>query len=187
MATTTTPSSSRVMTWEAFEKLPDSDGMHRELLEGELQVLPPPKFLHTRIAQHVLEALLPLKARGLGQVFAEAGCKLTGDPPSWVQPDVCFLTADRVRATEGQDYIQGAPDLAVEVISPSESAADVEHKLKLLLAAGAQAVWLIYPESRRVHVFLPDGTGAIRTMGDTLSAPFLLAGWSFPVASLFED
>ena len=183
MATTTNP----VLTWEAFEKLPDSDGMHRELLEGELQVLPPPKFLHTRIAQRALEALLPLKARELGQVFAEAGCKLSDDPPTWVQPDVSFLTTERLKAAMGQDYIRGAPELAVEVISPSESAADVEQKLKLTLAAGALAVWLIYPESRRVHVFMPDGTGTVRGVTDMLSAPFLLEGWSIPVASLFED
>jgi len=91
MAATTTPS----LTWEAFERLPDGDGMHREILEGELQVLPPAKSKHSQIASNCFEALLPLKVKGIGRVYLGAGYKLSENPPTWVQPDVSFLRAER--------------------------------------------------------------------------------------------
>ena len=67
MATTT-----NLLTWEAFERIPD-DGMHRELIEGELIVLPPPKSTHTLIVDNVTEALRPIKLRRMGRVLVEAG------------------------------------------------------------------------------------------------------------------
>jgi len=182
MAATTTPS----LTWEAFERLPDGDGMHREILEGELQVLPPAKSKHSQIASNCFEALLPLKVKGIGRVYLEAGYKLSENPPTWVQPDVSFLRAER-REEKSGGYFTGGLDLAVEIVSPSESACDLEHKVRLLLGAGSQTEWVIYPESQSVHVYLPDGTSFTRGMKDSLSAPQLLQSWEFPVTQLFED
>lgn len=183
MAATTTPS----LTWEAFERLPDGDGMHREILEGELQLLPPAKSGHSQIASRVFAILFALQQRGLGKVYLEAGYKLSENPPTWIQPDASFLGLDRARGTAGEDYFTGGPDLAVEIVSPSESARDLEHKVRLLLAAGSQAVWVIYPESQSVHVHQPDGTSFTRGLKDSLSAPQLLQNWGFPVMQLFED
>ena len=74
----------------------------------------------------------------------------------------------------------------MEIVSPSESARDLEHKVRLLLGAGSQAVWVIYPESQSVHVHLPEGTSFTRGVKDSLAAPQLLQGWEFLVAQLFE-
>jgi Uma2 family endonuclease len=74
--------------------------------------------------------------------------------------------------------------LAVEVVSPSESAGDLNKKVNLMLRAGSLAVWVIYPEERTVQVYRPDGTSYTP---DKLSAPELLADWEAPVSSLFED
>ncbi len=152
---TTTP----VMTWEAFEQLPD-DAMHYEILEGELVTLPPPKSGHSLVASRVANSLRVLEERRLGRVFWEAGYKLSHDPATWIQPDISFLREDRVRATAQDGYFLNAPELAVEVVSPSESARDLDCKVDALLAAGGH---------------------------DQLSAPELLPGWEFPVAKLFED
>src|SRR2546423_9272319 len=103
---------SGLMTWEQFEQLPDSDGFHRELIEGELQLLPAPKSGHSRIASRGYEILLALKQSGLGQVFMEAGFKLAEDPATWIEPDVSFLRTARAEATDDDDYFRGAPDLA---------------------------------------------------------------------------
>ena len=176
-----------LLSWEAFEQLPDDDWTHYEILEGELISLPPPKSGHSKIATNAYEALRPLAERGLGRVYVEAGYKLSENPPTWIQPDVSFLRASRVQATGPDGYFLGAPELAVEIVSPSESARTLNRKVKALLAAGGGAVWVIYPEDLQVRVYLPDGTSFSRGIGDTLSAPDLLPDWQIPVAKLFED
>src|SRR5689334_863587 len=181
MATTT-----HLMSWESFEKLPD-DAMHRELIEGELQVLPPPKSGHTKIATRMLRALLPVSDSGAGAVYLEAGYKLSSDPASWVQPDVSFLRRERDRETAPSEYFLGPPDLAVEIVSPSESAADLDRKVQLMLRGGSMAVWVLYPQQREVTVHRPDRTSYRLTAAESLSLPELLPGWEFPVLRLFED
>jgi Uma2 family endonuclease len=177
MATTT-----HLLTWKEFEQLPDE---HLEILEGELITLPPPKSGHSLIAENAADLLRPLKANGLGRVCREAGYKLSEDPATWIQPDVSFVKMDRVRATKPNDYFLGAPELAIEVVSPSETALTLKRKIDLLLAGGS-LVWVIYPNDREVHVFLPDGTSFRRGLNDVLTLPELLPGWELPVARLFE-
>jgi Uma2 family endonuclease len=175
------------MTWESFEKLPDGDGMHRELIEGELQILPPVKLGHSKIAKRIFKALLPAEDRADGQAYFEAGFKLSSDRASWIQPDVSFVRNERVRDTADSGYFIGAPELAIEVVSPSESAADLNRKVELLLKAGSLAVWVVYPGQCEGRVFLPNGESYRKGVDDTLSLPELLPGWEFPVARLLED
>jgi Uma2 family endonuclease len=181
MATTT-----GLLSWEAFEKFPD-DAMHHELIEGEHQVLPPPKSRHTRIARRISRAMQPLEDQGLGEVYLEGGYKLSADPATWVQPDVSFLRIERVQETSSAGYFAGGPEIAVEVVSPSETARDLDRKVELLLRSGTLVVWVIYPETRKVLVHLPDGTVLTRGMNDTLTLPALLPDWHLPVSKLFEE
>lgn len=175
------------MTWQAFEQLPDGDGWHREVVEGELIVLPPPKSKHAIIAHAVARALRPLEDHGTWKVFVEAGYRLSDSPPTWIQPDVSVLSSERARGTSGDDYFLRPPELAVEVVSPSETARDLTRKIDLLLAGGSLAVWVIYPEKREVRVFVPDGSSYTRRADQILTIPELLPGWELPVAKLFED
>ena len=175
------------MSWDSFEKLPDGDGYHRELIEGELQVLPPPKSRHTEVAYNLHQALVPAAASADARAFMEAGYKLSSDPPSWVQPDISVLRNARRRETKGEDYYVGAPELAVEVVSPSETASDLNRKVELMLRHGALAVWVVYPEQSAIRVFRADGSASRHTIGDTLSVPELLPSWELPVARIFED
>ncbi len=179
--------STNLMTWEAFEQLPDGDGYHRELIEGELQVLPPPKSRHTEVAYNLHQALVPAAASAEARAFMEAGYKLSSDPPSWVQPDISVLRNARRRETKGEDYYRGAPELAVEVVSPSETASDLNRKVELMLRHGALAVWVVYPEQREVHVFSPDGCSVRQREGETISIAELLPGWELPVSQIFQD
>src|ERR1700722_14832673 len=130
MATTT-----HQMSWESFEKLPDGDGLHRELIEGELQILSPPKSGHSIVASNAAEALRLLRERLGARVFLEAGFQLFEDRRTWIQPDVSFVRKERVQETPGSGFFVGGPDLAIEVVSPSESAADLNRKVELLLKA----------------------------------------------------
>ena len=179
MATTT-----HLLTWQEFEQLPDE---HAEILEGELITLPPPKSKHSRLAFKIAVLLLPLQEKLVGEASCEAGYKLSENPPSWIQPDASFLKMDRVRATKPDGYYLGAPELAVEIGSPSETPKTLRRKVDLLLAAGGLAVWVVYPETRQIHVYLPDGTSSIRGIHDMLTLPELLPGWELPIAKIFAD
>jgi len=175
-----------VLSWEAFEKTPD-DAMHRELIRGRLICLPPPRAGQSRMATRLSKALRILEDQGLGSVFIEAGSKLSHDPPTWIQPDVSFHRAEHLRLTDPDGYLEYAPELAVEIISPDDSAEDMERKLDTLLAAGTLVVWVIYPDTRKVRVFLRDGSSYSRGIGEKLTLPELLREWELPVAKLFED
>src|SRR5277367_6674291 len=163
MATTT-----NLLSWEAFEQLPD-DGMHHEILEGELITLPPPKFGHGDVAWRTANALRILQDRRIGRVYTEMGYKLSERPPTWIQPDVSFVHEERCLTARRDGYFIGSPELAVEVVSPSETLAGMDRKVKTLLAAGGAAVWVIDPETLSVHVFLRDGISFTRGIGDALS------------------
>jgi len=175
------------ITWQAFEQLPDGDGWHREVVEGELVVLPPPKSKHSRIARRMSRALAPFEDLGIAEIHMEAGYKLSDNPPTWIEPDVSVLRIERARATSDDDYFTGSPELAIEVVSPSETARDLNRKIDALLAGGSLAVWVIYPEEQEVRVFVPGGTSYTRRVDEFLTAPELLPDWQLPVAKLFED
>jgi Uma2 family endonuclease len=95
------------------------------------------------------------------------------------------LFNERDRATDEGDYFIGSPELAVEVVSPSETARDLNRKIDLLLAGGCLAVWVIYPDEQEVRVFLPDGAAYTRHIHEVLTTE-LLPGWELPVSALFE-
>jgi Uma2 family endonuclease len=178
MATTT-----NLLSWEAFEQLPD-DGMHHEIIEGELITLPPSKSCHSEVAMRVLD--FAIQQRIGWRAFAEAGYKLSDDPPTWIQPDVSLIRKERVKATDPEGYFFGALELAIEVVSPSESAADVDRKVDLMLAHGSKAVWVAFPRTKKVQVYLADGTSFSRGINSKLSLTDLAPGWERPVATLFE-
>ena len=137
--------------------------------------------LSWRIAQHV-------RSGNLGVVFAaETGFLIKRDPDTVRAPDIAFVVAARASVASGQrGYFPGAPDLAVEVVSPSDSFSDVEEKVFDWLEAGAAAVVVIDPRRRRVS--LNHGKRDIRMLGetDTLDLSFIVPGFSVLVAALFE-
>ncbi len=132
-------------------------------------------------------ALTPFEDKEIAEVHMEAGFKLSDDPPTWIEPDVSVLRIERVRATGDDSYFIGSPELAIEVVSPSETARDLNRKIDALLAGGSLAVWVIYPEEKEVRVFVPGGTSYTRGANETLTIPEMLPGWELPVAKLFED
>jgi Uma2 family endonuclease len=172
------------LTLEEFAQL--SDAMRHEISEGELITMAPPKFLHTLVAVAVFELLQAyLKQHGGARAFPEAGYVLSHDPLTIRQPDVSVLTAERIRATNVDAYVEGAPELAVEVVSPSHSAQDLEIKVQQYLHSGAKQVWVVYPIAKRAHVFRPGSQVTVLGETQTLDAGDLLPGFSVKVADLF--
>jgi Uma2 family endonuclease len=176
MATVT----STALTLEEFARLP-ADGARHEINAGELITLPPPKSLHSRLARSVFLTLHDaLRNEGEREVYQEAGYVLTREPLTIRQPDVSVLSIARVQATEEDSYFEGGPDLAVEVVSPSDSAEDLEIKVRQYLSAGAKQVWVLDPKTRDVCVWQASGAMALK-------GAELLPGFGIKVSDLFSD
>jgi Uma2 family endonuclease len=109
-----------LLTFAEFERLPDSPGK-RELLDGELIELPPPKRRHSRIQHRIHAHLAPYALdRRFGEVYTAAGFKL--GERHWVQPDVSLVSPEQDEAGDPDGYFEGAPRLAIEVISEANTA-----------------------------------------------------------------
>jgi len=106
------------LTLDDLEQMPD-DAVHRELIDGELIELPPQESKNSDATAYIYDSLSPfVRSRRLGRAYVEAGYKVTADKRTWVQPDVSFVSSDYLARGGKQRFFEGAPDLAVEVISP---------------------------------------------------------------------
>src|ERR1700733_12488051 len=133
-----------LLTFEQFEKYL-GDGNKHELLQGEHITIPPPKRPHTRVQQNLQDVLRPyVRDHGVGEVHIEAGFKLS--PNNWLQPDVSFVRSAQIQRGDPNEYYEGAPALAIEVASESNTAAQLELKMELHFAHGAEEVWIVYPK-----------------------------------------
>ena len=170
---------------EEFSRLP-ADGARHEMNAGELITLPPPKSLHSLTSLAVLEALQPyLRQYPLGRAIPEAGYILFREPLTIRQPDVSVLSKARIDATPEDSYFEGAPELAIEIVSPSDAAEDLQLKVHQYLDAGAKQVWVLYPKTKNVHVF--EATRISVLSGDEiLSGGALLPGFAVTVSELFS-
>jgi Uma2 family endonuclease len=143
--------STSLLTFAEFEHLPDEPGK-LELLDGELIRLPPAKFNHMDVADWLSEILKqalagPNRPPQLGRTYVEMGYKIGGNV--WLQPDVSITHANQGRG----DYLEGAPALAVEIVSESNRADHMDRKVKKYLSNGGLEVWVVYPKTRCVWVF----------------------------------
>jgi Uma2 family endonuclease len=170
------------LTLDDLEQMPD-DFVHRELVNGELIELPPPLFKHSEIAHNIYDSLSPFaKQRHLGSAFIEAGYKITSDKRNFIEPDVSFVSTKRL--DEDDKYLFGAPDLAIEVISPSERPKHVLAKRAVLFENGCKEIWIVRPKTRKIEVWTPRGMDRVLGERDTLSSA-LFDGWSMLVAEIF--
>jgi Uma2 family endonuclease len=118
----------------------------------------------------------------LGRVWAEQAFHLFGDTVRI--PDIAFVRSGR--SIEPRQIPEGAPDLAIEVISPSNTPREIDQRVSDFFAAGCKRVWLVYPEHREIYIH--GLSGVVRRRGDdALEDPELLAGFSVKVSSLFEQ
>lgn len=174
---------SRPMTADELVTLPDDD-MRHELVRGVHRVIPPPGARHGLVAARLAE-LLRQSAGPLGVVLVETGFVLSRDPDTVRAPDVAFVRAARIPPAGVPDgYIEGAPDLAVEIVSPSDTLYEVEEKVAEFLAAGARLVWVVNPRRRTVTAHAPGAGPVVAGEGDTLGGGDVLPGFGHRVAEL---
>ncbi len=141
----------RDWTYAEFARLPD-DGNRYEVIAGELYVTPSPNPIHTRIAFKLAVLLEDFAAEhGLGWVTTAPTDVLFG-PGDYVQPDVIFLRADKAGSVTDRG-IEAAPDLVVEVLSPSTALRDRGLKRQRYGALGVREYWIVDPENRRIESY----------------------------------
>lgn len=166
------------------------NGMRQELLAGEVRESPPPGREHGRVAAEFLVTLGQfVKAHDLGAYYAaETGFVLSSDPDTVRAPDAAFVTKIRLRQVpKGSGYFPGAPDLAVEVLSPGDRPAEVNAKVEDWLAAGCRMVVVVDPRRRTVKVHRRDADVVLLTERDTFDGEDVVPGFRLPVASLFAE
>ncbi|MCY4540437.1 MAG: Uma2 family endonuclease [Chloroflexi bacterium] len=160
-----------------------------ELVEGEIVEMSKPTGLHGQITM-----LLSLKIgnyvieNGLGVITAaETGFVLERNPDGRDTVrglDIAFIRSARVSSVLPDQWVSVAPDLAVEVISPSNDAADIRLKIRQLLDAGTAMVWIVYPDLRIVDVHTRVGATTLNA-ADALSGGDVLPGFEIPVREIF--
>jgi Uma2 family endonuclease len=171
----------RGLTAEEFAVLPVD---RAELVDGEVVEMAPVGGTHGEVAGNAyFELRRWAREGGRGYVLVETGYVLSRDPDTVRAPDVSFLSRERVeRLPDG--LVDGAPDLAVEVLSPGDAAMDVAAKVDVYLAAGCRAVWVVNPRARHVTVHTPGGASHVFRESDALAGDYL-PGFSCRVADLF--
>ena len=176
------------MTADELLRLPP-DGHRYELVEGELKVMTPAGPRHGRIAMR-LGSLIEQHARqhNLGVVYAaETGFQLREDPDTVRAADAAFVAKGRVPLEgEPEGYWAIAPDLVVEVVSPSDSASAVQSKVADWLGAGCRLVWVIYPDTQTVTEYHSQTEVRMLTADQTLEGGDVLPGFACGVSEIFE-
>jgi len=177
MAATTT-----LITVEEFLKLPEVEGERLELINGEVISMPLSGYPHEVTKSNIIRVMTVwLLQNPALRLFCEAAYQL--DDRNCLIPDIS-LDSNRI-APGSTGVFQGAPALAIEVVS-SESAARLEDKIELYLSHGSRSVWVVYPKKRIVRVFDPSG-GAKRFEHDQpLVDPAVLPSFSIPTSAIFE-
>jgi Uma2 family endonuclease len=145
----------RLITADEFLVWPDEPGFRQELMRGEVVTMPLPGGRHGRIAGKILRRVGDFVEVGrLGETYAaETGFLIERNPDTVRGADVAFVRTERLALiTNEEKHIPFAPDLAVEVRSPSDRDDEVEEKVQLWLAAGSELVWTVDPDDRTVVV-----------------------------------
>ncbi len=140
------------ITWQDVQQLPD-DGNRYEAIEGELYVTAAPTLRHQRISRHLLLALHELLGDpDRGELFyAPTGIEFPATEEG-VQPDLVFVSSER-RGILTDLWIRGAPDLVVEILSPTTARRDRGVKRKLYERQGVEQYWIVDPDSETVEVW----------------------------------
>jgi len=172
----------------AAELLALGPDFHGELVRGRLVEMAPASWGHGIGGSTALRIIGNFVAEHqLGLVFtAETGFILSNDPDTVRAPDVAFVCNIRIpKSDDRSGFFEGAPDLAVEILSPSNTVTEMAEKVDDYLTSGCKQVWVISTERRSITVYAPDTRPFVLRDTDTLTAGAVLPGFAVPVARFF--
>ena len=178
------------LTYDDFVLFPE-DGQRHELIDGEHYVSPSPKIPHQQIAGNLHWLLRRhLESDPRGQVFF-APLDVIFSRFDVVEPDLLYVSHERAEGVLGEAWVEGSPDLVIEIGSQSTHARDETIKLHLYERAGVAEYWVVDPRAESVRVYrrTADGFGDPTELSsdahDALTTP-LLPGMAVPVADIFK-
>jgi len=190
MSQTVAPTQKKVWTEATLQSLPD-DGYIYEVVDGELVMSPKNNFQHESICTRLHFALEAFnRQHRLGVVLgSSAGCWMINR--NCRAPDVSFIPKERLLKLgfkfSTRKFFPGAPDLAAEVLSPSNTRPEMDQRLTDFFASGTQIAWIIDPENECVEVCHSTTDRRLIGSGGLLQGEHLLPGFQYPVADLFRE
>ena len=158
-----------------------------ELVGGELTMMTPAGFEHGRIAGRIIARLGHfVEEKSLGVVTnADTGFLIARNPDTVRAPDVAFIAAERVPWENAGGFFPGAPDLAVEVVSPNDRASEFLAKVQSWLGAGSRLVWVVDPEVRTISVYHGQRAVVLLRRSDILTGEDVLPAFAVAVGVIF--
>ena len=171
------------MTVAEFRALPDRPGVRMELHDGEVFEKTYPKKRHSHIQNRLLRLLAPA-ADPLGELAVEFAFRPESEYQLWAA-DVAFVTQKRWDATPLDDNLIGAPDLVIEVESPSNTASEFERRERTCLRHGCREFWIVYPSLQAIRVITSSGETRHYELGDTVELS-IVPGVRVALADIFD-
>ncbi len=179
-----------LLTAEQLAELAGDDDRYKlaELDEGELVEMAAASARHGRVGVRLAAMLYTfVHDQSLGTLYAaEAGFVLAQNPDTVVCPDLAFVRTERVPEGDTDDFFPGAPDLAVEIFSKTDTVPRLMHKVRQYFRYGTHTVWILYPAKIQIQVLESSGNDRLLSADDLLESPDLLPGFSIPVKEVFE-
>ena len=167
-----------------LEEFLESDLEGYEYIKGELFPMAPTSVEHGDISMNIIAQLnIHVRANQLGRVYAPDTGFQVGD--RFLIPDIAFISTDKL-PTDRSKAFSVPPDMAVEVVSPSDTLNRIQEKVFPYLEAGTQLVWLLEPRAKTVTAYRSETDITLLTRNDTLSGEEVVKGFSCQVAELFE-
>ncbi|HEX5886165.1 MAG TPA: Uma2 family endonuclease [Pyrinomonadaceae bacterium] len=174
-----------LMTAEELFSLDDGSNLH-ELVKGELLTMSPPGAKHGAVGMNISAPLHTyVSTKKLGIVFlAETGFILERNPDTVLAPDCSFIRSERL-SNLPDGYLEIAPDLVVEITSPSQSRPKMEIRASQWLEYGVLEVWLVDPKTRTINVRRVTGKDEVLREGDDLIGGNIVPGFRIPLSKIF--
>jgi len=159
-----------------------------ELIAGELTAMSPASGYHGKYVALLTGLILPyVREQRLGTVLgAETGFIIGRNPDTVRAPDVAVVCVAREHLITARGFIAGAPDLAVEVVSPEDRPREVAAKAQMWIAAGCVSVWVVDPQARTIVVYRSGSEPNEYAANSVLSGEPVLLGFSLALTNLFE-
>jgi Uma2 family endonuclease len=182
-------STTTAFTAEQLFALPTGKGKRYELVAGELRVMSPSGWRHGQVVDNVQFLLGSfIRQKRLGRGFgAETGFLLKRNPDTVRAPDFAFIAKEHLPAMDPQEaFWPGAPDLAVEVLSPGDTTGAVDEKIEEWLTAGCAAVWVIDPTLQTVTIYQSATDVEVRAAGQVLAGDPVVPGFTCAVDEFFR-
>ena len=176
----------RTYTVKEFLALPEDEaGLKFELIEGVLTEMPGPNLNHGLITTKLVLAIgTYLSDKAIGQVLTNLAFLL--NDKSAPIPDVAFVEAERLKAASREMVFEGAPDLAIEVMSPTDKWSEVSKKVHVYQQNGTRLVWVIDPFDQGVTVYHHERPRRLLLVDDKLDGEDIIPGFTLEIKTLFE-